>query len=74
MNTNKCIPIQNYFVKKQKLTQAEMLARREQGLGYNCDKKYHKQHNCKAFLLTAEDKKENALSDAEELCMLLNRI
>ncbi|XP_027337502.1 uncharacterized protein LOC113851229 [Abrus precatorius] len=40
----------------KKLTHEEMLSRREKGLCYNCDEKFHPGHKCKArfFLLVAE--------------------
>ncbi|XP_014511566.1 uncharacterized protein LOC106770264 [Vigna radiata var. radiata] len=53
----------------KKLTHEEMLSRREKGLCYNCDEKFHPGHKCKArfFLLVAETPDDDISSFSDPL-------
>ncbi|XP_014491240.1 uncharacterized protein LOC106753853 [Vigna radiata var. radiata] len=53
----------------KKLSHEEMLARREKGLCYNCDEKFHPGHKCKArfFLLVAEETEVNNTTPSDDL-------
>lgn len=53
----------------KKLSHEEMLTRREKGLCYNCDEKFHPGHKCKThfFLLVVEETKVDNTTLSESL-------
>ncbi|XP_061370669.1 uncharacterized protein LOC133313296 [Gastrolobium bilobum] len=49
----------------QKITPAEMLARREKGLCYYCDEKFHRNHVCKGkmFLMMVQEENDDEMAE-----------